>query len=100
MKPAPKVTRDQPETGAASRKRPLTAVLTPHPRGIPESGRAPWDIPRDDTASPDYGVVLYRDAGQNNGAAANPYIAANGNWPAELRSRRPRRRIAWMVGGV
>jgi hypothetical protein len=37
--------------------------LTSHPRGVPESRRSPWHIPRDDAASPDYGVVSNRDAG-------------------------------------
>src|ERR1700676_4695107 len=45
--------------------------LSPHARGVAKSRRAPWYIPGDDAASPDYGVVSYRNAGQNNGAAAN-----------------------------
>src|ERR1700722_1808614 len=71
-----------------------------YPRGIPESGRAPWHVPRDDAARPDYGVVSYRDAGQNNGAAANPHIATDHNRPAKLRSRPSCRGIPWMIGRV
>src|ERR1700722_9271028 len=74
--------------------------LTPNPRGIAESRRAPWHIPRDDAARPNYGVVIYRDAGQNNGAAANPHIATDRNRPAKLRSRPSYRGIPWMIGRV
>src|ERR1700689_5041849 len=76
------------------------ADLTPHSRGVPESGRTPRHIPRDDAARPDYGVVIYRDAGQDDGSTANPYIATDRNRSAKLRSRQSHHRIAWMIGRV
>src|SRR6202789_2826088 len=77
-----------------------SVALTPNPRGVPEGGRAPRHIPRDDTAGPDYGVVTYCDARQHNSAPANPDIAADRNRPAKLRARQSHHGIAWMIGRV
>jgi hypothetical protein len=64
------------------------------------SGRPPWHIPRDDAVRPDCGVVIYHDARQNNGTAANPHVATDRNQPAKLRSRPSHQGIAWMIGRV
>src|ERR1700735_5336910 len=85
---------------AVSARSQRSVALTPNPRGVPEGGRAPRHIPRDDTAGPDCGVVTYGDARQNNSAPANPDIAADRNRPAKLRARQSHHGIAWMIGRV
>lgn len=54
----------------------------------------------DDAAGTDYGIVANTHTGKQDGAAADPGIAADIDWTPELQPSLARRRIARVGGGV
>jgi hypothetical protein len=58
------------------------------------------DIVGDDAAGTDYGVVANVHTGNQDGATADPGIAADADWTPELQPSLARCRIARVVGGV
>src|SRR5260370_25476141 len=70
------------------------------PGRISGDGQACADIARDHAAGPDHRPVANGHAGQDNGAAPDPDIAADPHRTPEFDAAAPRLGIAGMVGGV
>jgi hypothetical protein len=70
------------------------------PGRISGDGHAGADIPRDHAAGPDHRAVANGHAGQDNGAAPDPDVAADPHRTPEFDAAAPRLGIAGMIGGV
>ena len=66
---------------------------------VADGCRAGWHIPRDDSASPDDGIIPHRHARQDQRPGADPAIRADAHRPPEFQTRAPFCRVARMIGG-
>src|SRR5216683_425329 len=89
--------RKAPAAHAASSRRRLGLT---RPGRISGDGLACADIARDHAAGPDHRPVANGHAGQDNGAASDPDIAADPHRTPEFDAAAPGLGIAGMVGGV
>jgi hypothetical protein len=70
------------------------------PGGVSGHGFTGCDATGDHAASADYCTVADGNAGQENGAAADPDVAANLDGTAEFKAGAARFDVARMIGGV
>src|SRR5712671_2054538 len=89
--------RKAPAAHAASSRRRLGLT---RPGRISGDGLACADVPRDHAAGPDHRAVTNRHAWQDNGATADPDVAADPHRTSEFEPAAPRFGIPGMVGGV
>src|SRR5437773_4775340 len=82
------------------RRRGRPDSLAMGPGRIASHGLALADIPRHHAAGPDHRTVADGDAGQDDGPAADPDIAADAHWPSKFQSLASRLRVPGMVGGI
>ena len=75
-------------------------MIGDHAGEIAGHGSARRDIAGDDAAGIDYGIVTNTHPGKQDGAAADPGIAADVDWAPELQPSPARLQIARVVGGV
>src|SRR5450631_1076761 len=89
--------RKAPAAHVASSRRRLGLT---RPGRISGDGYACADIPRDHAAGPDHRAITDRHTRQDNGATADPDVAADPHRTSEFEPAAPRFGIAGMVGGV
>src|SRR5229473_5416262 len=89
--------RKAPAAHVASSRRRLGLT---RPGRISGDGLACADVPRDHAAGPDHRAVTNRHAWQDNGATADPDVAADPHRTSEFEPPAPRFGIPGMVGGV